>query len=231
MAKTIIQGFDYTYPHIESPTVQSKELTNTTGKYTLIHEPYLDEHYATDGIAALKLHPWTAKRKFDGANIRIKWDGEQALVAGKTNNFNLGGYPGLEKYVEEHLLEEMFESTLGREKTFYLFGEFVGPKIQNNELHLDYPELVLFDVKIENGVWLQPKQVMTIAEKLHLPHFESEGYGHHIAEASCLQQLIDRVRAAKYDDWEGIVAEPVGGLLDRQGHRIICKIKNKYYNW
>lgn len=230
MAKTEIKGFEREYPNIDPPTVEDLEAREQGIRYKLIQEPFLKQDYMNEAIFMLRNHPWTAKRKFDGTNIRIKWDGNQALVAGKTNSFNAEALVGLPEFIEEVLIEERFEQTLGRGKTFYLFGEWMGPKVEGNELGLEKPEIVLYDVCTEAGVWLAPENVISIAEGLNLHHFESEGYGEHVDEADNLNELLERVQSGAYKDWEGVVAEPLGQLKDRQGNRILCKIKNKYYN-
>lgn len=229
MAKTIIRAFDREYHNIDPPTVEDLEARERGIRYQLVQNPFLKQDYMSEAIFMLRNHPWTAKRKFNGTNIRIKWDGQQALVAGKTNSFDVGTMPGLEEYVEECLLEERFEQVLGRGKTFYLFGEWVGPKVEGNELGLEKPEIVLYDVCTEAGVWLAPENVISIADGLNLHHFESEGYGEHVDQADTLDELLGRCQNGAYKDWEGIVAEPLGQLKDRQGKRIICKIKTKYY--
>lgn len=228
MAKTILGKFGYTYPHIDAPTVEDEEYRERTRRYKVIQDPFVKDDYRNPMFFYLSNLPWTAKRKYDGTNIRIKWDGEQAIVAGKTDKANIESIPGLKEFVEKRLLEERFEEHLGRDKTFYLFGEWVGPKVQDNELGLEENDLILFDVKVEDGVWFSPENVIDFAENFGLSHFET--YAEHIDEADNLDELIGRVQKGAYADFEGIVCEPLCQALDRQGRRVICKIKNKDYN-
>lgn len=227
MAKTILGKFDYTYPHIDAPSVEDEEYRERTRRYKVIQNPFVKDDYRNPMFYYLKNLPWTAKRKYDGTNIRIKWDGEQAIVGGKTDKADLEHIPGLAKFVETRLLEERFEEHLGRGKTFYLFGEWMGDKVQDNELGLDGQDLVLFDVKVEDGVWFTPENVIDLAEKMGLSHFET--YAEHVDDADDLDELLERVNSGRYADWEGIVCEPMCQALDRQGRRVICKIKNKDY--
>jgi len=163
----------------------------------------------------------------DGENGRIYWNGEQALWSGKTNKF----VPQKEYYdfIESHFLEERFEEVFGRDKEVYIFGEFMGPKVQGNELGLKEKIFIIYDIQIGN-IWLEENSIREIADKFQVTtcydYLEDK-------QCSCDQKTLDdwigSVAGGEFNKWEGVVIEPVGQLRDRSGKRIICKVKNKDY--
>lgn len=199
------------YHHIESPTILIKKDGKFTKKRSLTE-------FSSETFGLLKNYLWCVKRKYDGTNMRIYWDGNRAVWNGKTNKF--APTEEITKYMDNLIAEEVFEEVFGR-KEVMIFGELMGEKIQGNELGLGGLNLVVFDIKI-NGIWLDFDGVSAIAGQMGLEVCATESHG-------TLEHLIERVRSGRYKDFEGIVAEPVGRLKDHKGDRIICKIKNKDY--
>ena len=219
-------NFDETYHHIEAPTVSNQEIWKTQHKRVL-YVPELNdnlpEYYSTKLLWYLSTLPWNYKRKFDGSNIRVKWDGNRVLWNGKTNNFTSN--TELDEYMSKTFPEELFEEKFGRESTVLLFGELMGPKVQGNSLNLEKREVILFDVKI-NKSWLNPQNVQDIAQHFWLRDFNDFMPSH---KPDTLINLIHRVKEGEFADWEGIVSSPLIGCQDFSGHRVICKIKNQDY--
>lgn len=226
MARTKQGIFDERYPHIDAPTVQDE--TRSRGSHIrklCIPIGTLDDvkKYRNEKLYYLSSIPWMPRRKLDGENIRIKWDGEQALWSGKTNNFVCSS--DFSDYMNTTFLEEIFEEKFGREKTVLLFGEKMGPKTQGNELGLEKDEVILFDVCL-NGTWLKDENVREISRYFGIKHCSD--YSEDLGQAD-LNTLIQDVFKGKFSDWEGLVAVPLYDIRDSNGERFIVKIKNKDY--
>lgn len=247
--KTIIEPFDKTYHHISAPMKEDRHW-GKNNKTRRLYNPlewmdpstwkergidadnftsYLKDSFSEDYFFELRNHPWTFKRKIDGTNIRIQWDGEQAKIFGKTNKANMDSIPGFKAFMEERFLEERFEEKFGHDKMVYLYGEWAGPKVQKNDLNLVSPEFVLFDVEI-NGIFLDSAGICDVSQ-----HFGvSNCYSFNTTdlcdcENKSLLDWIDYVAKGNIASWEGIVVEPSGQLRSRTGNRIIAKIKNVDY--
>ena len=226
MAKTKQGPFDETYHHIEAPTVQDEEYGRETKKRKLIipdrttgPEAYRDPTYYY-----LRNAMWNYSRKVDGENIRICWDGEQALWNGKSNAFVCN--MDFHEYMDNTFLEEIFEEKFGRDKRVIIFGEKMGKKTQGNELGLDKDEVIVYDVNV-NGTWLAPVDVKIVASYfgVRTVYDLMEQQTHE----DSLVKLIHDCSVGKFKDWEGIVAHPTVELRTQKGNRIIVKIKNKDY--
>lgn len=225
MGATKQGNFDMTYHHIEAPTVQDDEYGREFKKRKLIvPKEGQDEAYRSPLLAYLADSLWAYSRKIDGENIRIQWDGEQALWNGKSNSFQCSAE--FTEYMNSTFLEEIFEEKFGREKVVTIFGEKMGPKTQGNELGLEKDELVIFDVNI-NGTWLGKDNVREIAKYFgarttyDLTDTTDNPY--------TLRELIEMCSNGAFEGWEGIVATPLIELRDQAGRRVIVKIKNKDY--
>lgn len=225
MSKTMQGAFNMTYHHIDAPTVQDDEWGKGHKQRRLVvpydHENATENFYRSDLLQYLSDSPWLWTRKIDGANLRVQWDGEQALWNGKSNNFQCSA--ALTEYMNNTFLEEIFEEKFGREKTVTLFGEHMGPKVQGNELGLDKDEFILYDVNVD-GTWLSISDVRQIAEYFGLRTVYELGTG-----IDTLSNLIKRMSDGSFRDWEGIVARPLVEMRDQDNHRVIVKIKNRDY--
>ena len=225
MAKTQQGPFDFTYHHIEAPTKQDDEYGREFKKRKLLIDHFDDiETWRDPLLYYLQDNQWHARRKLDGANIRVQWDGEKALWNGKTNAFQCSH--GLHEYMDNTFIEEIFEEKFGRDLTVTIFGEHMGPKVQGNELHLEADEVIIYDVNI-NGFWQPPTNVMEIAEYfgVHTCYDFADG----LVITAPLSDLIHQVANGEYVGWEGLVATPAIECRNQKGGRIITKIKNKDY--
>lgn len=222
-----MQGaFDMTYHHIEAPTIQDEEYGKQFKKRKLIVPAEgQDEAYRSPLLAYLAELPWTYSRKVDGENIRIQWDGEQALWNGKSNAFQCSAE--FTKYMNDTFLEEIFEEKFGRDKVVTLFGEKMGPKTQGNELGLEKDEVVLYDVNI-NGTWLCGEDVAEIAKYFGI-RTVFDFMPAMLGESKNLRELIKMCANGQFKDWEGIVATPLVEMRNQKGERVIVKIKNRDY--
>lgn len=225
MGKTKQGAFDEVYHHIDAPTVQDDEYGKQFKKRKLIvPEKGQSEAYRTPLLAYMAELPWVYTRKVDGENIRVKWDGEQALWNGKSNNFQCSAE--FTDYMNNTFLEEIFEEKFGRDKIVTLFGEKMGPKTQGNELGLEKDEVVLYDVNV-NGTWLLGVDVIEIAKYFGLRTVYD--FMPILLKGGNLRELIEMCVNGEFKDWEGIVAKPRIECKDYKGNRVIVKIKNRDY--
>lgn len=226
MAQTEQGAFEIKYHHIEAPTKSDENWGREKHQRKLIipSESGLDDNciFRTSEIIYLKNSLWFAWRKLDGENIRVHWDGERAVWNGKTNNFVCNA--NFKDYMALMFAEEFFEEKFGRDIKVTLFGEHMGPKVQGNELGLKSETFVLFDVLV-NNTWLDHDQVVDVAKFFGLCTPADFGS----TFVSPLTNLIDTVAGGGIKEWEGMVAVPLCGLRDRQGNRIVVKIKNRDY--
>lgn len=223
MSKTMQGVFDMTYHHIDAPTVVDEDYKARTKRWSLI-VPTKGEDYCSPLLAYLSRSDWVCSRKIDGENLRVQWNGEQALWNGKTNKFQCS--VDLTNYMNNTFIEEIFEEKFGRDKVVTLFGEHMGPKVQGNELGLDKDEFILYDVNI-NKRWLPVYEVVEIAKYFGIRDVYSLTSKGVLIDR--LDNLIERVALGEFKDWEGIVAKPPIELQAQNGTRVIVKIKNRDY--
>ena len=228
MAETRQGEIEQQYHHIDAPTVTNKEWEEThRGRRLSTPADLGSDCWRTDELRMLAYgtYPFWVKRKLDGTNMRIHWDGEQVIWNGKSNNAT---FPtDVIEYMNSTFMEEIFEEKFGRDKEVTLYGEGMGPKVQGNELGLDAFECVLFDVKI-GDVFLEPESIIAVAKYFNIKTCY-DYMGENRVYTSDLASIVEAVRTGWHRNWEGVVAEPVAGLRDRLGDRIVVKIKNKDY--
>jgi hypothetical protein len=207
--------------------------------------------WTTPELGYLAGNQWEFTEKVDGTNIRIHFSRvEDDLVVrfgGRTANAQIP--KPLMAYLENTFPQSprgsganasagrwMVDNDLNE---VTLYGEGYGPNIQKGGgNYRETQAFVLFDVKI-GDFWLDRKNVNDVGMKLGIDTVPVIGYG-------TLQDAIDIVSSGiTFNDtgavvrwgrgrldstWgdfeaEGIVARPVVPLFDRQGKRIITKIK------
>ena len=117
--------------------------------------------------------------------------------------------------------EELFEQKFGN-RPVILFGEGFGEKIQSGGKYGPV-NFILFDVLIEDKLWLSREAVDEIADAFGIQSVPVVGIG----------SLYDAVKFIKThpkswlkdDTMEGIVCRPVVRIFDWRGDRFIVKIK------
>lgn len=171
---------------------------------------------------------WHVEEKLHGTNIRLIWDGSNVTVRGRTD----------EGQVHSALTENLINSTRDAFDLHFtgvpvtVYGEGIGPKIQKGSGNYNTEmTIVVFDVMI-GSYWLEPDNVTDVANKLGLQrapilftdadlddiiHLVKKGFNSKIAEQNT---------GAKYGS-EGIIAKTVPGLFNRQGHRLMFKLKTQ----
>jgi hypothetical protein len=182
-----------------------------------------------------RVEDWTWTEKLDGTNIRIYWDGHTPEFGGRTDQAQLPG--PLASWLTENITEELLEQTFGSTQAI-LFGEGIGPKIQNGERYGDV-RVVLFDVLVTgactdgHGIWLERPSVGGVADSLGLKAVPVLTYGspESVIAAYRAGDFFDSITAALSTKTTmpaaGIVGTAPHGLLDRRGERIQLKVKVK----
>ncbi|MCM1323266.1 MAG: RNA ligase family protein [Acetobacter sp.] len=233
--KTTKAPFAGVYHHINAPTISDEDFFAKNRKRKLIVPTRWDnkprdkskyDAYRALPLAYLSNADWAYKRKLDGENQRVFWDGEQARWNGKSDNYTCS--TEWEEYMNSTFIEEIFEEKFSREAKVFLFGERMGKKVQTNELGLDHAEFVLFDVVV-NGVFLGQDAINEIAHAFGIHSCFDFMQGGDMMYVDTLEKLIERCADGEFKDWEGIVATPQVELFDGYGTRIITKIKTCDY--
>ena len=180
--------------------------------------------YRSDVFQYLANNDWIFTEKIDGTNIRIIWDGHKVTIAGRTDKAQIPAEltNRLMELFGGEANEQIFEQKFG-EMEVMLVGEGYGAKIQGRgSKYLDHQDFILFDVKI-NGNWQPRESVEDIAKAFNLQVVP-------IVLEGTLQEAVDFVKTKPKSmigtaDSEGVVGRPRVELLDRNGDRVIVKIK------
>jgi RNA ligase len=185
----------------------------------------IEGEWADPALEFLAQNVWEFTEKVDGTNIRVHWDGKgKVAFGGRSDNAQI-------PVVLLDRLTKLFRPYDGADCLYAtfpdaevtLYGEGYGPKIQkgggNYGSSVDF---VLFDVRI-GDFWLRRDDVQDVGQKLGIGVVPVKRRG-------TLHDAIHLVKTGFTSYWgyfeaEGIVARPVVELYDRQGHRIITKIK------
>ncbi len=186
-----------------------------TGQFTT---PELENLYRSD-------YPFVATEKIDGTNIRVIWDGKQVRFAGRTDRAQLP--PKLLELLSAKFEGWMLENIFG-DSNVVLYGEGFGGNIQKVGPQYGDFNFALFDVRIED-LWLTQESVMDIAIEFSVPSAPLVGDNPlPLVEFELEVTTGFNSRISDLDlQAEGLILKPVRGLLDRQGHRIITKLKTR----
>lgn len=180
--------------------------------------------YRNETIEFLKDIEWEFTEKIDGTNIRIIWDGHKVSYYGRTDKAQIPSQL-MNRLIElfgGNINEEMFEQKFGATPVM-LIGEGYGAKIQ--KCGGDYRQdnnFILFDVFV-NDKYLSRDNVNNIANYFGIESVPVIFSGH-------LQKGIDFVKTKPNSTigtakMEGLVARPKVELYDKNGNRLIVKIK------
>ena len=183
----------------------------------------IEGKYRNRSIEYLKDNIWEFTEKIDGTNIRIYWDGHKVTFAGRTDKALIPAELVNKLYdlFGGEINEQMFEQKFG-ETEVVLYGEGYGAKIQNGGAYKDYQDFILFDVLI-GDVWLDRVDVEDIARYFNID----------IVPITFIGNIEDAVNYIKTKpkskigtaDSEGLVGRPIVEMKDKNGNRIIVKIK------
>ncbi|MGD2249550.1 MAG: RNA ligase family protein [Candidatus Methanofastidiosia archaeon] len=165
---------------------------------------------------------WHWTEKIDGMNIRVIWFNGKLYFKGRTDRAIIPEH--LEKRLTEKFSEELFER-FGK-KHVCLYGEGYGKGIQKGgeRYNPNGASFILFDIWID-GYWIERKGVSDIGNALDCIIVPTLGIG----------TLFEASRITSGGFWsefgqfcaEGLVLRPLHELCDKNGNRIIAKIKHK----
>ena len=178
------------------------------------------DEFSCEAFEYLKDNKWVFTEKIDGTNIRIGWDGKSILIGGRTDRAQIPTH--LSTFLQSHFRDELFSDYTDG---ITLFGEGYGFKIQNGGGYIpDGVGFILFDVLIGKW-WLKREDVESVAEQLKIPVVP-------IIESGTLSDAC-RIVMAGFDSRvgkckaEGLVLRPAIELKERDGRRIITKVKTR----
>lgn len=185
--------------------------------------------YANPACEFLLHNEWQFTEKIDGTNIRLIYEAGNLTIKGRKSNSDLSG--PIAKWYQENMssLLEKFTSVFG-DSSAIVFGEGYGNGIQSGGNYGE-PSFIVFDVLVPANDdelidywWLKRESVEDIAEGLGLdivPKF-----------TMTLHEAILKVEKGMTSQWgnfiaEGLVGIPAVPLLNRNGSRIVTKIKHR----
>jgi len=178
-------------------------------------------------VAFLAYNTWEWTEKVDGTNIRICWDGHKVTFGGRTDNAQIPAplMNRLNELFGGSVNEEVFEQCFG-EAEVILFGEGYGAGIQKGggDYISNGVDFILFDVLW--GENFQPRyMVEAIAKSFDVKVVPIVGTGNLEQAVNFVMSHPNSQIAEKPREMEGIVCRPAVELRNRNGERIIVKIK------
>lgn len=181
--------------------------------------------YRNSAIKYTAWNEWQWTEKIDGTNVRVHWDGHKVSFSGRTDNSQLPS-PLLKRLIDIFGgtdTEELFEQLFG-EKEVILFGEGYGKKIQavGSQYIPDGVDFILFDVCV-NDTYLDRKAVDNIALAFRISVVP-------IVLVGTINDAINYVMTKPNSTigtapMEGLVGRPAVELKDKNGNRLIVKVK------
>lgn len=183
----------------------------------------IDGIYRNETIEFLKDCEWIFTEKIDGTNIRVYWDGHKITFGGRTDNSQIPAnlINRLNELFGGETNAQIFEEKFGATEVI-LFGEGFGGNIQGNLGYKDMFDFILFDVMI-NKVFLETSNCQDIAKSFGIDYVP-------IIIMGTIEEAIQIVKSKPKSvignaQMEGLVGRTKIELQDKQGKRIIVKIK------
>lgn len=189
------------------------------------------EEYTFSYFKMLENIKWECTEKIDGTNIHVDIDWRSE------NEWDISYHGRTERAdIPQHLLaklHEMFDNfkphsvfTFKEPVKIEIFGEGYGAKIQKGGNYIsDGVDFILFDVRI-NNMWLLRKNLEDIADKIGIKIVPLVGYMTLSGAIEYVKKgFVSNISENREYKAEGLVLKTPEGLLDRQGKRIITKLK------
>ncbi len=207
------------------PKIQSVYKRDPATKY----RTFLTGEWSVPEFGLLADITWLWTEKIDGTNIRLTWDGETVRLGGRTDNAQIP--TGVIEWFGAHIVA-IAAFLRGNEAPIgtTIYGEGCGRKIQRGgENYGDTQRVILFDV-LWGSTWMDRSGLEWVADMCGVGAVPT------VARAPistaldlCLAGLPSVVNDADFRA-EGLVGVPELPLLDRQGNRIVTKIKCKDFD-
>jgi hypothetical protein len=166
---------------------------------------------------------WYFTEKIDGTNVRVMWNGQDVMFAGRTDRAQM--LTKLLARLQERFRDKVLLGKVLAEGPVCLYGEGYGAGIQGvGGMYGAGQDFILFDVKY-GDTWLRREDVEDIALKLGLKSVPIIGRG-------TLGNACSTVKYGLHSQVgislaEGLVVRPAVELLTRRGARVIAKIKSR----
>lgn len=183
---------------------------------------FIDNQFSLPEFEYLENNLWVWTEKIDGMNIRIYWDCQNQTVKFMGRNDNADIPKDLIVRLEELFPVEKFRK-LFPETSMTLYGEGFGAGIQKaGSKYSAKKNFILFDIMI-NDFWLLYDSILDIGNTLNVLIVPKIING-------TIKEAIEFVRSGFNSSFgkfhaEGLVGTPVVSLYQRNGDRIIVKIK------
>lgn len=174
------------------------------------------------------INNWLWMEKLDGSNISIVQNNGGTNWRGRTPRSQFT------KEVQNYLslLCERWHETLVLKRIEYrldsieIFGEVIGPKIQNGEIYSDKITSRWYDIRVNNSLWLDWDHVIDYSRDLE---FTKPRYGmlplHRIRDM--VQAGFNTAEGNREGPAEGVVAKTWVPLYNNNNDRLIWKLKTK----
>lgn len=208
----------------EYPKIQSLFKRDPVTKKIIFGE------YVNPAVEFLAENQWFFTEKIDGMNCRIMWDGYAVQFRGRTDRAEFNKKQT--QFLEETFLGEdnaqLFEQIFGKNQVI-LYGELYGAGIQKGGNYRKDIGFILFDVLIEGDEhhlwWLERHNVEEVGKSLGLDVVPVLLTGTIKDGLSFVESHINSSIGTAI--LEGIVGQPLIPLIQRNGERIIVKIKGR----
>jgi hypothetical protein len=184
----------------------------------------MEGHWALPEYEVLKDIQWVWTEKIDGTNIRIMWDGTEVTFGGKTDNAQLQA-PLLKVLQTKFTPQKM--KTVFNDTPVCLYGEGYGASIQKEGRQYLPREVdfILFDCKV-GYFWFTRATLEDVASRLEIGIVPVIGSGTLLEAVDFVKKgYTSTIAHDKSLIAEGLILKPVVELFNRQGNRIIAKIK------
>ena len=164
---------------------------------------------------------WDWTEKVDGTSTRLHWDGSKVTVGGRTDAAQVPAR--LLAALGPHLEPDAWRAAFRDADDVTVYGEGYGAGIQKGAVYRPDQTVIVFDVNIA-GWWLARDNVADVAGKLGLDVVPT--FGSHTLNAAW-----DGLRAGELaSHWtgapiEGLVGRPAVDLFNRNGVRVMAKMK------
>lgn len=170
------------------------------------------------------LKQWEFTEKIDGMNIRIIWENGKLSFAGRTNKANLP--EDLVNYlctsIDARKMNEVFPET-----NVIIYGEGYGAGIQKGGFYSPTKKFIAFDVLVENKWWLNWENLNNVTKKLEIDVVPYIGLMS-LEDATEMVKSGFRTSLGNADSLsEGLVGRPQETLFDKNGKRLILKLKTR----
>lgn len=176
---------------------------------------------------------WDVTEKIDGMNVRIRYDKEGHEFNGRTDAANLNkdmrAILGEVADNSDHYARDIMRDFSLDSLT--VFGELYGPKIQNGGRYGSSLAFAVFDMLINDSVWLDNKSVEFNCVRMGLDMVPNLG-------TMVTDDIVEMCRAGFVSVMsedsvkngliaEGVIAKPPVPLYTQNGDRVIWKLKHK----